>query len=329
MHFPLRKFIPFNKKREGFKKVKIAIVGYGRLGAACEKILLKSDVHSLAGIFTRRIESSVNAMCDRVYPLEKISTFKEDVDALLLCIGSRSDSFDISPRLAREFNIIDCFDTHQRSAEYLELVNKSALKGGKSAICMCGWDPGLLSQIRVIFSSLFTLNNTYTYWGKGVSQGHSEAVRRICGVKHAVCYTVPDEKAVRLSELGVPFSKDKLHRRECYVVASDSESEIEEKIKNMPDYFLGTETKVHFISETEFLKNHNEIYHRGRVIAADTDGTRAHLELTIPSNPQFTARVMIAYLSALMKMQKENINGARSVLDIPLSYLVDGIYNYI
>lgn len=306
--------------------MKIGIVGYGNLGKACEKLLLEGREHSLAGIFTRRAQGSIKAISDKVYPLQRLPEFEGEIDALLLCIGSRSDSFNIAPNLARRFNTVDCFDTHERAEEYVSLMNKSGTVGSHASICMCGWDPGILSQIRAVFSSVFSLDNTYTYWGRGISQGHSEAVRRIIGVTYAACYTVPDEKTMRLAKMGVVFQKNNIHRRECFVVAEGDREKIEDKIKNMPYYFKGTDTRVYFITEREFFLNHSTIYHRGRVIAADKSGLCATLDIEIPSNPDFTARVMLTYLTAISKLVAGGNFGAKTPLDIPLSYLINNTY---
>jgi diaminopimelate dehydrogenase len=311
------------------KNMKIAIVGYGRLGKALEKIILNESEHTLVGVFTRRASKSVATQSQRVYQAEQLYKQNLDIDVLLLSLGSQSDLMSIAPRLCEKYNTADCYDNHNKMQEYLSVMNEYASRTSHVSLSACGWDPGLLSQIRVLFSSVFSIDNTYTYWGRGVSQGHSEAIRSINGVKYAVAYTVPNENSMRLALTGARFKKENLHVRECYVVAFGDTEVIEEKIKNMPDYFLGYKTLVHFISEEEFLKNHREIYHRGRVIASNGYGARATAELCLPSNPDFTARVMLSYLPALKRLSENKCFGAKTPLDIPLSYLIDNLYAYI
>ena len=309
--------------------MRVGIVGYGNLGKSLEKILISEKGHELYGIFTRRIEESIGAKTDRVYPYAKILEHAKKMDAVFISVGSYGDAFDITPSVLRHINTVDSFDNHNRSREYLSKLDEVAKKYQRAAISCAGWDPGLFSILRLLLSSIFSSEKTYTYWGRGISQGHSAAVRKIDGVRRAACYTVPDEKSVLLAKMGVSFDKTGLHHRECFVVADGDQEKIAEKIKSMPDYFLGTETHVYFISEGEFLKNHSKIYHRGRVISSDGASATARFELDIKSNPDLTARVMISMLSPLSRLIELGDYGAKTVFDFPLSFFSRSIYEYL
>ena len=309
--------------------MKLGIVGYGNLGKSVEKMLAFDKNHSLFGIFSRRGKSQINAKTDRVYPQSALFENKIELDALILCVGSHTDLLDIAPCLAKKYNTVDSYDNHSRMKDYLSIMDKCAREGKNLSISACGWDPGFLSAVRLYFSLFFSREKTYTFWGRGVSLGHSEAIRSLSGVKYAVCYTVPYENSIDLASSGDLLSKSSLHRRECFVVADGNTLELAEQIKSIPDYFLGTKTDVYFIKEEEFFKYHTGTNHRARLISGDADGTRARLEVNITKNPDFTAKIMLSYLTALEKLKADGTVGVKTPLDIPLSCLVDDIYKYI
>ena len=299
-------------------RLRVGIIGYGKLGKAMEKIIEKDGEVELVGIFSRRgkIADMGGSGIKYIGELEK---YKGRIDCLLLCIGSKGDSITLAPTLVRDFNTVDCFDTHALRDKYLSLMDESAKAGGNTAICMCGWDPGLFSLFRALLSAVFEGGGVHTFWGRGVSQGHSEAIRKIEGVERAICYTVPDLNAKMLAKTGVNFDSARSHSRECYVVANSHREEIEREILNMPHYFAETPTRVTFISEKTFENEHKSLAHRGEIIASLSGGESCEIKLELPSNPHFTARVMLAYAKAVFSSPKKHPSGALTPLDIPLS----------
>lgn len=313
------------------KMINIGIVGYGNVGKACEQIALADSGINLVGVFTRRNPSDVQTKCKKVYSASDLYKFKGKIDVLILCVGSAFDLTNTAYSLAKDFNTVDSFDTHSKMAEYAENLNSIALKCGRLCYFGIGWDPGIFSLCRALFSSVMPDCDVQTFWGKGVSQGHSEAIRKIDGVLLAKQYTIPKENALKAAREGqgrLLTVRDK-HLRECYVVAKDGANKaiIEEKIKNMPDYFAQYDTIVHFIGKEELEKEHSGSEHGGFVLAnGDICGNKCNLELSLSaqSNPFFTASVLIAYAKANALAYQKGDRGAKSMIDIPISYLCKG-----
>ena len=311
------------------KKIRIGICGYGNLGHGVELAVNRAEDMELVGIFSRRdlpgTASGVPAI-----NLKHVLDYKDKIDVMVLCGGSATDLIDQGPELAQHFVTVDSFDTHARIPEHfanMELVTKA---NSTAAIISVGWDPGLFSLLRVLGDSVLPEGKSYTFWGKGVSQGHSDAIRRIPGVKNGKQYTIPKEEyleAVR-SGKGTDAPGNEMHLRECFVVPEEGADlqAIETAIKTMPNYFVGYETTVHFISEEEFAKNHSGIPHGGFVFRnGKTDETTGHVmefSLKLDSNPQFTSSVLTAYARAMYRLHFEQGKcGAFTVLDIPFALL--------
>ena len=311
-------------------KIRVAICGYGNLGRGVESEITKSDDMEFVGIFTRRNpdELKVNSSTP-VMKIDDMEKWKDKVDVMIMCGGSATDLPEQVPEAAKLFNTVDSFDTHAKIPEYYNKVNKSATNSKKTSIISGGWDPGMFSIMRTYGDAILTDGSTYTFWGKGLSQGHSDAIRRIEGVKNAVQYTIPVEEAiekVRNGENPILATGDK-HIRECYVVAEEDadKDEIERQIKTMPNYFSDYHTEVHFISEQELKLNHSKMGHGGFVIhSGETGKNNKHVieySLKLDSNPEFTASVLIALARANYRLHKEGKYGAKTVLDIPPAYL--------
>ena len=312
--------------------IKAAILGYGNLGRGVQYAIEHTKDIELFGIFTRRDPKEVSPVIPaKVYKAEEIENYKKDIDVLILCGGSATDLPVQGPGYAKNFTTIDSFDTHAKIPEYFAEVDKSAKAGGNVSIISIGWDPGLFSLNRVLFDSCLPNGETATFWGKGVSQGHSDAIRRIDGVKTGKQYTIPIEAAVqaaREGKAGKLTAREK-HLRECFVVAKEGadKAKIEKEIKEMPNYFAEYDTTVHFISEEEFIKNHSGMNHGGFVIrngkTGENDNTDQVLEfkLELGSNPEFTSSVLVAFARAAVRMKNEGKTGAFTILDIPVSYL--------
>ena len=308
--------------------MKIGIVGYGNLGKGIAKRASVSDEFEIVGIFSRRKISSDFAP---VYKIEKVYSFKKKIDCLLLAGGSSSDLPLFSPLFAKDFNIVDSFDNHEKVREHFESVNLSAQKGERVAIISAGWDPGIFSAFRILGKSILIDAKLSSFWGKGISQGHSEAIKRIDGVKNAVQYTIPKEEAISEALLGNIRESKKSHVRICYVVAEPlREREIEEKIKSIPGYFKGYETNVNFISDKEFREQHNSLYHGGRVISfgktglENQDVATMEISLKMNANPDFTAGIMLAYARAVKRFFDIRDYGAKTPLQVPLEYIYKG-----
>lgn len=305
--------------------IKIGVVGYGKLGKSVGAGVEEASDMELVGYFSRR-EIKDNP---KVISIDKIRDYKEEIDVLVLCTSSDHDIESQGPDLIRDFNTVDSFDNHSKIYDYYNKMDTIARENNTLALISTGWDPGLFSIIRTYSEAILPSAQTYTFWGKGVSQGHSSAVRSLDGVKEACQYTVPNEDLIKDIRQGekVQYTKENAHKREVYVVAEDGfdKDTIEENIKNMPDYFKEYDTEVHFISQDDFDKNHRGQEHGGRVIrAGDTYGsTRSVVEfsLDLESNPDFTAAVDIAYARAIYRLKKEGQKGAKTVLDIPPLYL--------
>ena len=307
--------------------MKIAIYGYGNLGKGVECAIAQREDMELFGVFTRRNPSELKTLTGAaVYPASEVTAYKNDIDVLIICGGSATDLPVMTPALAADFNVVDSFDTHANIPAHFAAVDAAARKGGKLAVISCGWDPGLFSINRVYAGAILPDGKDFTFWGRGVSQGHSDAVRRIPGVKDARQYTVPKEEAVAKARDGYmgDFTAREKHLRECYVVAEEGADlqAIEEAIRTMPNYFDEYDTTVEFITEEEMKKNHSQLPHGGFVIRSgltglDKENTETiEYKLTLDSNPQFTASVLACVARAAAKMQSRGETGCRTILDI-------------
>ncbi|MDO5850529.1 MAG: diaminopimelate dehydrogenase [Methanobacteriaceae archaeon] len=307
--------------------IKIGILGYGNLGRGVESAVTKSNDMELAGVFTRRDPETVKVQTDvPVFKIDDIYNMKEDIDVLILCGGSANDLPIQTVEFAKYFNVIDSFDTHAKIPEHFEKVNNSCLEGGNIGIISVGWDPGLFSLNRLYAQSILPNGNDYTFWGKGVSQGHSDAIRRIEGVQDARQYTIPVESslaAVRAGENPELTTRQK-HTRECFVVAKEGAdlAKIEEEIVTMPNYFDEYDTVVNFISQEELDANHAGIPHGGVVLRSGVTGLEnennhiIEYKLTLDSNPQFTSSVLVAYARAAYRLSQDGVVGCKTVFDI-------------
>lgn len=312
--------------------IRIAITGYGNLGKGVESAVNKCDDMKLVAVFTRRNPESVKTLSDvPVYHIDKAVEMKDDIDVMIICGGSANDLPMQSPELAKHFNIIDSFDTHANIPVHFENVDKASKAAGNIALISCGWDPGLFSMNRLLGQAFLPDGKDYTFWGYGVSQGHSDAVRRIPGVKDARQYTVPVEEAmerVRNGENPTLSTREK-HTRVCYVVAEEGAdlAAIEKAIVTMPNYFDAYDTTVNFISQEELDAKHSGIPHGGVVFRCGSTGfenENKHVieyKLNLDSNPQFTSSVLTAYARAIYRMHKEGQCGCKTVFDVAPTYL--------
>ncbi len=307
--------------------MKIAIYGYGNLGRGVECAVNAADDMELFGVFTRRSPESVKTVSGAaVYHVDDILNYKDDIDALIICGGSATDLPTMTPDLANNFNVIDSFDTHAKIPEHFERVNNAANASKHTALISGGWDPGMFSINRLYASAVLPNGKDYTFWGKGVSQGHSDAIRRIDGVKDAKQYTVPIESALEAVRSGncPEFTTREKHLRECFVVAEDGAdtARIENEIKTMPNYFADYDTIVHFITAEELARDHSGIPHGGFVIRTGKTGVNnenTHIieySLKLDSNPEFTASVIVAYARAVGKLYARGEYGCKTVFDI-------------
>ena len=311
--------------------IKIGILGYGNLGRGVEAAIKKNDDMELVAVYTRRDPSTIKIKTEgaAVKSTADLDTGAEDIDVLVICGGSATDLPEMTPKYAAMYNVIDSFDTHANVPVHFANVDKAAQTAGKIGIISCGWDPGMFSLSRVFATAVLPDGKDYTFWGKGVSQGHSDAVRRIDGVKDCRQYTIPVPAAldkVRSGADPVLTTREK-HIRECFVVAEDDAdlARIENEIKTMPNYFSDYDTTVHFITEEEMKANHSGLPHGGSVIYSGTtsDGTKHVIEysLKLDSNPEFTGSVLIAYARAAARLNAEGGKGAKTVFDIAPAYL--------
>lgn len=310
-------------------KIRIGIIGYGNLGKGVTKALKQNPDMELKAIFTRRDSSKVEANDLPMLHISKLADFKNEIDVMILCGGSATDLPEQGPMVAEMFNTIDSFDTHAKIPAYFEKIDSVAKKSNKVSLISVGWDPGLFSLNRLMASCVLPQGNDYTFWGKGVSQGHSDAIRRIAGVKNAIQYTIPKQEAldkVRSGENPTLETRDK-HERLCYVVLEEDAdaAKIEQEIKTMPNYFSDYDTTVNFISEEELKRDHSGMPHGGFVIRTGTTGenTKQKIEfsLDLESNPEFTSSVLVAYARAIYKLSQEGVSGAKTVFDIPFGLL--------
>ena len=308
-------------------KIRIGIVGYGNIGRGVEQAVARNEDMELKAVFTRRdpADVAVKTQGAAVKHFDDMMSMKGEIDVMVLCGGSATDLPVIGPEVAANFNTIDSFDTHAKIPEYFANVDKSAKEGGNVSIISVGWDPGMFSLNRLYAESILVQGSTYTFWGKGVSQGHSDAIRRIKGVKNAIQYTVPVEEAIKQVRSGNEpklTTRDK-HLRECYVVAEDGADReaIEQAVKTMPNYFDEYDTTVTFITEEELKADHSKMPHGGFVIRSGETGCEGNkhvieYSLKLDSNPEFTASVLICYARAAYRLAKAGQSGAKSVFDI-------------
>lgn len=312
-------------------KIRIGIVGYGNLGRGVEAAISQNDDMELVAVFTRRNPASVAITTANVpvYLVDDARNYKDQIDVMILCGGSATDLPEQVPHFAQWFNTIDSFDTHAKIPTFFDAVDAVAQKANTVSIISVGWDPGLFSLNRLLGEAVLPVGNTYTFWGDGLSQGHSDAVRRIEGVKKAVQYTLPIKAAVdrvRNGENPALSTREK-HARECYVVLETgaNAAAIEKEIKDMPNYFADYDTTVNFITEDEFVTNHQGMPHGGFVIRSGESGENhkqiLEFSLKLESNPMFTSSVLVAYARAAHKLAQKGDKGAKTVFDIPFGLL--------
>ena len=312
--------------------IRIGILGYGNLGRGVECAIKQNPDMELAAVFTRRAPESVRIQTQGVpvCRIEDAVQMQDKIDVMILCGGSATDLPVQTPEFVQYFNVIDSFDTHAKIPEHFTAVDEAAKKSGKVGIISCGWDPGMFSLNRLYANAVLPQGKDYTFWGKGVSQGHSDAIRRIEGVADARQYTIPVDEAlasVRAGENPELTTRQK-HTRECFVVAQEGadKARIEEEIKTMPNYFDEYDTTVHFISEEEMKRDHSGIPHGGFVIrsGATGDGSNKHIieyRLKLDSNPEFTSSILVAYARAAKRLADEGVSGCKTVFDIAPAYL--------
>ena len=315
--------------------MKIGIYGYGNLGKGVECAIKQNPDTELFGVFTRRNPESLKIATSsaKVLPASDVEKYVDDIDVMIICGGSATDLPEMTPRLAKLFNVIDSFDTHADIPTHFKKVDESCKESGHTAVISCGWDPGMFSLSRAYMNAVLPNGRDYTFWGKGVSQGHSDAIRRIDGVKDARQYTCPVESAmerVRRGEMPELSTREK-HTRLCYVVAEDGADlkKIEQAIVTMPKYFADYDTTVNFITQEELDRDHKGIPHGGTVIRTGaTESGKKHVieyKLTLESNPEFTASVLVSYARAVYKMNKRGQIGCNTVLNVaPIDLLPDG-----
>ncbi|MBE6047280.1 MAG: diaminopimelate dehydrogenase [Clostridium sp.] len=309
-------------------KIKVGVIGYGNLGRGVLNALKQNDDMELIAVFSRRDNLVLDDGSKAVH-ISKIEEYKGKVDVMILCGGSATDLPKQTPEIAAMFNTVDSFDTHANIPAHFDAVDSVAKKAGTLGIISVGWDPGLFSLNRLYGNAILPNGKDYTFWGKGVSQGHSDAIRRVEGVKNGKQYTIPKDEALEKVRSGAnpELTTREKHLRVCYVVAEDGadKAKIEKDIKTMPNYFSDYDTEVNFISEDEFNKNHSGIPHGGFVIRTGVTGNgnkhKIEYSLNLDSNPEFTASVLVAYARAINRMSKEGKTGAITVFDVPPAYL--------
>ncbi len=307
------------------KKTNVAIVGYGNLGRALEEILLKKSEYNLVAIFSRRAVESVYKT--KVVNLKNINDYKGKIDILFLAVGSYSDIENCATMLVTNFNIVDCFDTHKKLKSYISNLNDVALQSKTVALSAFGWDPGLMSLMRMLFWAVDKNSPCESFWGKGVSQGHSDALRRVKGVKNALQYTLPNNEILKKCKTlfnYVPLEHEK-HKRVCYVAKEPfaDKNKIKQEILSMPNYFLGYDTEINFVDEKDIARRQKKLYHKGYVFKNFIDGshkTKLQFCLSTTSNPHLTATLMIMGVQAVTTLAKAKNFGAYSIADIPIKY---------
>ncbi|MCM3781439.1 diaminopimelate dehydrogenase [Neobacillus mesonae] len=310
--------------------LKIGIAGYGNLGKGVQKAIEQNPDMELVAVFTRRDPEQMPKQAGILFEhMSAAEQYIDKIDVMILCGGSATDLPEQTPQLARLFNTVDSFDTHAKIPEFYETVNEAALSGGHISVISTGWDPGLFSMNRLLAEAILPEGEDYTFWGKGVSQGHSDAIRRVPGVKAGVQYTVPVQEVIeriRSGETPELATREK-HKRDCFIVAEEGadQEEIRNTIVNMPNYFADYDTTVTFITEEELAEQHAGMPHGGFVIRSGKTGSgnRQIVEfgLKLDSNPEFTASVLVAYARAAARLSKDGQKGAKTVFDVPLGYL--------
>ncbi|SFG31751.1 diaminopimelate dehydrogenase [Oribacterium sp. WCC10] len=312
--------------------IRIGLLGYGNLSRGIESAIKRNEDEELVAVFTRRDPSSVKINTEgvKVDTVDNILNYKDQIDVLMICGGSATDLPKQTPEYAKYFNVIDSFDTHARIPQHFAAVDESAKNGGKLAMISCGWDPGMFSIARIYAESVLPEGKHYTFWGKGVSQGHSDAARRVPGVKDARSYTLPVEEAMDAVRNGQQpeFTARQMHKREVFVVLEDGAdaAKVEETIKTMPDYYADYDVTIHFISEEEMKKEHAALPHGGFVMRSGVTGNGQQHEfieysLKLDSNPEFTGSVLAAYARAVDRMSKKGETGCITVFDVAPKYL--------
>lgn len=315
------------------EKIRVGIAGYGNLGKGVELAIRQNEDMELMGVFTRRDPSTVTLMTENipVYKMEQVKELKDQIDVMIICGGSATDLPKQTPELAQYVNVIDSFDTHARIPEHFAAVDAVCKENGTVGLISTGWDPGLFSINRVYAESILPNGKTYTFWGRGVSQGHSDAIRRVEGVKRGIQYTVPVEEAMEKVREGKQpeLTTREKHVRECFVVPEEGadKEKIETTIKGLKNYFDEYNTTVHFISEEEFEENHKAMPHGGFVMRSGLTGAEEknhqmiEYSLKLESNPEFTSSVLVAYARAVYRMSHEGMKGCKTVFDVAPSYL--------
>ena len=314
--------------------IRVGIYGYGNLGKGVELALKQSPDMQTIGVFTRRNPNTVKTLTGiPVFSVDSLTDFKDKIDVLVLCGGSSTDLPKQTPALSKLFCVVDSFDTHANIPSHLKAVDEVCKNAGTLALISCGWDPGMFSLARLYASAILPSGKNYTFWGKGVSQGHSDAIRRIEGVADAKQYTIPQEEALNQVRCGClpDLTTRQKHKRECFVVAKDGadKNRIEQEIVTMPNYFADYDTTVHFISQEELNEKHSGLPHGGVVIHSGKTGVDAqhnHIieyRLKLDSNAEFTSSVLVAFARAIYRLRLEGVTGAKTVLDIPPIYLTE------
>ena len=313
--------------------IRIGILGYGNLGKGVECAIKHNPDMELKAVFTRRDPSTLSILTEgaKVYSVNDAPAMKDEIDVLIICGGSATDLPKQTPEMAKYFNVIDSFDTHARIPEHFEAVDKAAKESGHIGLISVGWDPGMFSLNRLYANAILPGGKDYTFWGKGVSQGHSDAIRRIAGVKDARQYTIPVESALEAVRSGSEpeLTTRQKHTRECFVVAEEGADlkKIEEEIVTMPNYFADYDTTVHFITEEEFERDHTGIPHGGFVFRTGVTGLEKEhkhvieYSLKLDSNPEFTSSVILAFARAINRLAEEGTTGCKTVFDIAPAYL--------
>ncbi len=298
--------------------IRVGIIGFGNLGKSIEKQLKNNKNFNLVAIFSK-------TKTEKTISINSILDYKNKIDILYLCVGSFCDLEKLEKNLIKHFNIIDCYDNHSKLKSHISQIDKTAKNNNKIAICSVGWDPGLFSLTRCLFSSLNY--KPYSFWGKGTSQGHTQAIKSIEGVFDAIQFTLPNKRIIKNLKHGVTIPSQNYHKRQCFIVCKkEDRRRIKHTIINMPNYFEGYKTKVNFVSAQK-LNKLKSFSHKGEV---STKNNIMNFSLNLPSNPDFTANVMISYSQAYLKLKKEKKFGAHTILDIPLSYITqDDKYNYL
>lgn len=313
------------------KPIQIGILGYGNLGKGTVKAIKQSSDMEVVAVFTRRDPTTLELEDSSIQAvhIDEVENYQDKIDVMILCGGSATDLPEQGPKYAKKFHTVDSYDTHALIPEYFESVDQAAQEGGNISVISVGWDPGLFSINRVMSEAIIPNGETYTFWGKGLSQGHSDAVRRVEGVKAGVQYTIPSEEAIERVRNGEnpTLETAEKHRRVCYIVpeSDDLKETIEQTIKTMPNYFADYDTEVYFITEEELEKEHSKSPHGGFVIRSGETGVDNNqlieFSLKLDSNPEFTSSVLVAYARAAYRLSKEGVVGAKTAFDIGPGYL--------